>query len=115
MAETLYSDSLVEVLSEKKEDLAAAGDVASVDKVLKDVQKVAAERTPRPLEFDRWVYRVTVAVLGLAVLFVAYAQFAIVMEPITGNVPRGNPDGLIAIGSAAIGALAGLLAPTPTR
>lgn len=112
MADTLYSDSLVEVLSEKKEALAKANDSAAVDEILKGVKREAAERTPRPLEFDRWVYRVTVAVLGLAVLFVAYAQFAIAMR----SAPaRAVPDGLIAIGSAAIGALAGLLAPTPSR
>jgi hypothetical protein len=50
-----------------------------------------------------------VIVLGLAVLSVIVAQLWITLEEGQANIP----DGIIAIGSAAIGALAGLLAPTP--
>ena len=116
MVDTLYADNLVDVLEEKKPDLAAAGDSKAVKKVIQDVKKEAAERTPRPFETDKWIYRGTVAVLGAAVLYVAYAQLQIVMtEPLPGGNIREIPDGLIALGSAAIGALAGLLAPTPSR
>lgn len=113
MADNLYSESLTEVLNEKIPDLANAADDNAVKKVISEVKKEAAERTPPAYVADKWIYRGTVAVLGLAVLFVAFAQYQIVIADF--DPVREIPDGLIAIGSAAIGALAGLLAPTPAR
>jgi hypothetical protein len=57
---------------------------------------------------DAWVYRMVVGFLGAAIILVivSYTVYALIG---TNNVP----DGLVAIGSAAIGALAGLLAPSP--
>lgn len=60
-------------------------------------------RKLRPPEEDRWVYRTVVWVLGIvAILTVAYPFIA------GGEMPQG----LLAIGSAAMGALAGYLTPT---
>ena len=62
-----------------------------------------------PLQTDPWVYRIVVAALGLAVLL------AIIAAAILAGMGRTVPEGIIAIGSAAAGALAGLLAPSPVR
>ncbi|KNC67860.1 hypothetical protein [Pseudoalteromonas ardens] len=62
-----------------------------------------------PLENDKWIYRIVVGVLGFALI-------ATVIGAITGYLtaqPEPIPDVLIAIGSASVGALAGLLAPSP--
>ena len=102
MPDTLYSDALVNVLQEKVTDLAEAGDARKVKDVIADVQKEAAERTPSYVT-DTIIYRITVIVLGLSVLLVVAAQFVLALQP---GAPK-IPEGLIAIGSAAIGALAG--------
>ena len=56
---------------------------------------------------DIWLYRIVVAVLGLTV--VASVAGAIVLA--LGGL--STPEVLVALGSAAIGGLAGLLAPSP--
>jgi hypothetical protein len=60
-----------------------------------------------PLESDVWIYRMVVAALGLAVLVGVIG--AIVLAVLGKTVP----EVLVALGSAAVGALAGLLAPSP--
>jgi hypothetical protein len=62
-----------------------------------------------PLQTDRWIYRLVVITLGLTLIFTVIGGFALVLTGQTKPVP----EGLIAIGSAAVGALAGLLAPSP--
>ncbi|MCX5878845.1 MAG: hypothetical protein NTY44_07035 [Deltaproteobacteria bacterium] len=62
-----------------------------------------------PLQTDRWIYRLVVIILGLTLIFTVIGGFALVL---TGQT-KPMPEGLIAIGSAAVGALAGLLAPSP--
>jgi hypothetical protein len=52
-----------------------------------------------------------VAVLGLTILFVVSGVFVL---KIVDN-QTGIPDALVAIGSAAVAALAGLLTPFPAR
>ena len=59
------------------------------------------------LQKDIWLYRIVVAVLGLTV--VASVIGAIVLT-LSG---QSTPEVLVALGSAAIGGLAGLLAPSP--
>jgi len=58
---------------------------------------------------DVWIYRMVVAVLGLTVV-------ASVMGTITLSI-KGlpTPDVLVALGSTAVGGLAGLLAPSPVN
>jgi len=66
------------------------------------------------LNSDVWIYRAVVLFLGFTLLmtvgggialsFVAKADAKVVL-----------PEALVAIGSAAVGALAGLLAPSPVR
>lgn len=60
-----------------------------------------------PLESDVWIYRMVVGALGAGVLvgMIGAIVLAMMGKPI--------PEVLVALGSAAIGALAGLLAPAP--
>ena len=60
------------------------------------------------LETDEWTYRIVVLSLGLAVLISLLGLIVLSFKGI-----ESLPDGLVAIGSAAVGALAGLLAPSP--
>lgn len=99
-------ENFAQALSERAPALAAAPDTASVNAIVQEAESEARRRTEIP---DTFVYRITVIVLGLAVLSVIVAQLWITLEEGQGSIP----DGIIAIGSAAIGALAGLLAPTP--
>lgn len=57
---------------------------------------------------DPWIYRMVVGVLGLAVL-------AVVIGGIILAITSGKdvPQGILAIGSAAVGGLVGLLVPSP--
>ena len=59
------------------------------------------------MEKDIWLYRMVVAVPGVTV--VASVVGAIVLA-MTG---QSTPEVIVALGSAAIGGLAGLLAPSP--
>ena len=63
---------------------------------------------PPPLQSDKLIYRSVVWALGLAVLITLIG--AIVL---TAMKVQEVPQVLTAIGSAAVGALAGLLAPSP--
>ncbi len=78
-------------------------------KVLKQ-QAAIANETVRALEGDIWIYRLVVSFLGALAILVACGIIAIIV--INGKTPS---EGLVALGSAAVGSLAGLLAPTPGR
>lgn len=105
MTDTLF-DSYSAALGQRVDDLALAGDPAHVREVLDDARAEVVARAQIP---DTFVYKATVIVLGASVLMVILAQLAIVLMIGHDKIP----DGIIAIGSAAIGALAGLLAPAP--
>ena len=62
---------------------------------------------------DIWVYRIVVSVLGLVILAVIIGVIGI-MATSTENVDSKVPTILAATCSTAIGALTGLLAPSPT-
>ncbi|RXZ44312.1 hypothetical protein EBB06_06975 [Crenobacter cavernae] len=64
---------------------------------------------PTPLQTDVLLYRIVVSCLGAAMLIALIGAIALVV------IDKETPDVLVAIGSAAIGALAGLLAPSPVR
>jgi hypothetical protein len=78
------------------------------EKVLHDAANEATSMTPAYFG-DVWIYRIVVGGLSLAILLVlaAYVALAETGKPL--------PDALIAIGSGAIGALTGLLAPSPSQ
>lgn len=56
---------------------------------------------------DKWLYRMVVAVLGLTVVSSVIGTIALAMAG------QSTPEVIVALGSAAIGGLAGLLAPSP--
>lgn len=58
---------------------------------------------------DKWIYRMIVTTLGLAVVIAGGGALLLAK----GDDPI--PDILLTLGSAAVGALAGLLAPSPTQ
>ena len=59
------------------------------------------------LHNDIWLYRIVVAVLGLTVVG---SVFGAILLTLSGE---STPEVIVALGSAAIGGLAGLLAPSP--
>ena len=65
---------------------------------------------PTALQSDPWIYRMVVAALGFTVLSSVIGALII-----TGTSGASIPEGVVALGSAAVGALAGLLAPSPVR
>lgn len=64
-----------------------------------------------PLESDPWIYRIVVLSLGLAALGVVVGVIALKAIDKTITIP----DALVAIGSAAVAALAALLVPGGRR
>ncbi|MCW4463869.1 hypothetical protein OK349_19355 [Sphingomonas sp. BT-65] len=103
-----FATNMTRALEERLPDLAAAGDAGAVKTIVNEAELEARRRTNVP---DTFVYQATVILLGISVLSVIVAQMWLALEKTQADIP----DGLIAIGSAAIGALAGLLAPTPAR
>lgn len=61
---------------------------------------------------DNWIYRIVVGALGASILIIVLG--VIILMALNNNVnDKTIPTILTAIGSAAIGALSGLLAPSP--
>ena len=56
---------------------------------------------------DVWIYRISVMTLGLVVLA------SIIGAIILSTEDKALPDAVVALGAAAAGSLAGLLAPSP--
>lgn len=70
------------------------------------------EDAKNPLTFDVWIYRAVVVILGTAVLCTVIGGIALTFVG-RGDAKMAIPEAIVAIGSAAVGALAGLLAPSP--
>lgn len=75
---------------------------------VKAVQEIQTGPTILP---DTWIYRIVVGSLGLAVILVTIGVVILTVNSNYGD--KGIPTILTAIASGAIGALAGLLAPSP--
>jgi len=78
------------------------------EEIRKDPAKAIAKIAESPLKTDKWIYRIIVLALGLTVLLAVSGGIYLAAKQVT-----ATPEILIAIGSAAVGALAGLLAPAP--
>ena len=74
---------------------------------VKALRQGLVDRFPEPLIHDFWIYRIVVSALGLSVVI------AVVGAIILASAGQTIPEILLALGSAAVGALAGLLAPKP--
>ena len=92
-------------------DLAAmvAGDAGLQEQLRQDPVATLQSLAQPPSGGDKWIYRLVVIALGLTGLFVVVGVFTLKAL----NNDTTIPDALVAIGSAAIAALAALLAPTP--
>lgn len=64
-----------------------------------------------PLETDKWIYRIVVLSLSFIIIFVIVAVFVLYSK----NGDNKIPDIFLTISSAALGALTGLLIPSPTQ
>jgi hypothetical protein len=67
---------------------------------------------PPALQNDVWIYRIVILVLGITVLATIIGGLGLAYK---GDVNYKLPAEIVAIGSAAVGALAGLLAPSPVK
>jgi len=84
------------------------------DPVLKDdFKNKIKELTESPLKTDKWIYRSIVWALGIIIILCIVFTFSIVLKNAGGNTEIKIPDIFLAVASAGIGALAGLLAPSP--
>lgn len=82
-------------------------------------------RRSNAIEADRVVYRMTTMFLGAVILVIAVGIIVIRVVPVfvldkeqlvvANSIPFAIPDSLVAIASAAVGALAGLLSPIGAR
>lgn len=85
------------------------------DNPVQTVKDAAADARPTPLTSDVMIYRWVVIFLGFAVL-VSLVGAIVLAWPFGPQHPiKDSPQILTAIGSAAVGALAGLLAPSPSQ
>jgi len=74
----------------------------------------AIQQYENPLDEDKWVYRIVVLSLGLTIFSIVVGVIVLVgMDKITSD--KTVPTLLTAVGSAAIGAMAGLLVPSPRK
>ncbi|MCX5801691.1 MAG: hypothetical protein NTX17_09925 [Candidatus Eisenbacteria bacterium] len=81
---------------------------------LREVAKQVTRDLPPPaFVSDRWTYRIVVLALGGVCIAATFGAIYLSAIASTGSSPN-IPDVLTALGAAAIGALAGLLAPSPT-
>jgi hypothetical protein len=60
-------------------------------------------------QHDKWLYRMVVLVLGLTLVSSILGTIVLAMAG------QSTPEVVVALGSAAIGGLAGLLAPSPVN
>ena len=106
------------VLEANAEELAGAGTMEAVEQLAPQIaREIENSYNPRT---DPFAYRAVIIILGIVVIAVAITYAWYTQTPdvaAAGNEParqlRALPDALIALGSAALGALAGLLAPAP--
>jgi hypothetical protein len=89
---------------------------ADVENAFKENPKEALQRfTDTSFLPDNWIYRIVVGSLGLVVVMITFGIVWRVAFNDTAIEDKNIPTILTALGSAAIGALAGLLAPSPNR
>ena len=80
----------------------------------KEIQSRPAETIAElaaPLERDVWIYRIVVGALSLVAVVAIVGAIVVAVSTDDTQVP----DAVVALGSAAVGALAGLLAPQASR
>jgi cytochrome c biogenesis protein CcdA len=100
----------ITTLNDLKNELVSNPELQS--KFKQDPVNAIQQIQQNPLSTDKWIYRIIVLSLGITIIFVIIGVIVLIaMDKISGD--QQVPTILTAIGSAAIGALAGLLAPPP--
>jgi hypothetical protein len=99
----MKQDKLIQLLS----PLATRADLPAE---VREIASQAIAEAGSPLAYDLLIYRVVVAVLGVTVIATVFGGIYLATMA-DANIKL--PDAIVAIGSAAVGALAGLLAPSP--
>ncbi len=104
--ETRSADEMVRLLKADKDlvDKIKADPIP----VLEKIRDEAKENT-QPWTDDLMLYRIAVCVLGILALIAAIGSIVLVA------MDKATPEVLVALGSAAVGALVGLFAPSPVR
>lgn len=89
-----------------------ANNANNPDELAKLIKKAIDEASKKvePWTNDKWVYRMAIFVLGLLALLAAYAAYQVTFT----NPQVAVPESLVALGSAAAGALVGLFAKPPS-
>ena len=95
-------------IAEKLSNIAARVDIPDD---IKAAVNETAEQLRSPIEYDLWIYRWVVIVLGVIAMITVLGGISIAI--FFDGAGKNLPDAIVALGSAAVGALAGLLAPSP--
>lgn len=90
---------------------AVVAEALALRQQIKDDPVATLQSLAEPLDTHKWIYRIVVGSLGISAILVVIGVF--VLEAI--NRSTNIPDPMVAIGSAAIVALATLLTPPHTR
>ena len=91
---------------------AMESDTALQEAFKTDPKEASKSLQDSPLTNDTWIYRIVVLALGITIIAIIIGVLLLIdREEITTD--KSVPTILTAIGSAAIGALSGLLAPSP--
>jgi hypothetical protein len=102
-------------MSRRVESVADLADLIREDPQLaREIQSRPAETIAElaaPLERDVWIYRIVVGALSLVAILSIVGAIVVAV----GTTDTQVPDAVVALGSAAVGALAGLLAPQTGR
>lgn len=104
--QTRSAGKMVEMLVEDKELLKKL-QINPVPVLKETAARAEAAIRPPIYTRDKSLYRIAVGVLGLLALFAAGGSVILVLKGKT------TPEVLVALGSAAVGALVGLFAPSP--
>ena len=89
------------------ETMSLRADIGSEEKAA--ISEAVTVLKQKPTDYDLWIYRWVVVVLGLIALITVIGGLMISVLIANASLP----DAIVALGSAAVGALAGLLAPSP--
>jgi hypothetical protein len=91
-----------------KDDAALLNKLKTTTDPLSVIQEAADTADEASWTRDKWLYRVAVGVLGGLALIAAIGAIVLVA------IGKTTPEVLVSLGSAAVGALVGLFAPSPS-
>lgn len=99
-------------LEEAKTELYSLAKRTDIPEDVRKTISTTLDKVRTPLHTDVWIYRAVIIILGVTVCATVFGGIYIAIIA-KGDATIKIPDAIVAIGSAAVGALAGLLAPSP--